>query len=745
MIRTVGHRASCRARRRRAAAGGGYWFGAQRAAGARSRPAPRRRGRAKGGPARAPRGRSPSKSTKVASCADAADDHRGRQPALGRVGHAASGESPAASAAIQFQEGQRVAKGAPLVRLDPAVNEAEVAAGARQPHARQEQVRPRGRPRQEQLHLGPGQGRSREQPASVAEAAVPLARGEARQDGHPRAVLGDHRPALRVDRRLRQGRRRHGQPRVDRSAQGRLPRARDLHAPGAGRAVAARSRSTRMPGSKFEGKVFAVNPLVDAAGRAVVIRAQVRNQDTVAAPRHVRARAGSSRATSRTRWSCPSRRIVPQGDEQFVFKVVDGKARAGEGRDRPAPRRQGRGARRASRAGDVIVTAGPAQAARRRAGHGGGAGRERHRAAAGCRCPAAERPHDGVTAAPCRITPADAAMREARAARGAALRRSSSEAPCRCPRSASSGRSSRRCCRSSSCWSGSSRTRACRCANTRASTSRSSASRPPIAARRPRSSSRRSPRPLEDSLAGIEGVEIMTSQSRSETSRINVRFTLKRDPDSAAADVRDKVSRVRGKLPRHDRRADHRQGRGRLAAGHLHRGRGRAADAARGIRLRQPLHPAAAVGAARRGRRAHLRRAPGVDAHQHRPHAPRRLQAHGAGRRGRASAGRTPRSRRAASSRTSREFTVVAETDLQHAGAVQQHHRRATSAAIRCASATSAPPRSARVDERTVSRFNGKPSLNIGVIKQAVANPLELSNGRARGSRQDQRRRCRRA
>jgi len=32
------------------------------------------------------------------------------------------------------------------------------------------------------------------------------------------------------------------------------------------------------------------------------------------------------------------------------------------------------------------------------------------------------------------------------------------------------------------------------------------------------------------------------------------------------------------------------------------------------------------------------------------------------------------------------------------------------------------------VDERTVSRFNGKPSLNIGVVKQAVANPLELSN-----------------
>src|SRR3954465_13431134 len=54
---------------------------------------------------------------------------------------------------------------------------------------------------------------------------------------------------------------------------------------------------------------------------------------------------------------------------------------------------------------------------------------------------------------------------------------------------------------------------------------------------------------LEDSLSGIEGVEQMNSQSRSERSQINVRFKLSRTPDSAAADVRDKVSRVRGRLP----------------------------------------------------------------------------------------------------------------------------------------------------------------------------------------------------
>ena len=50
---------------------------------------------------------------------------------------------------------------------------------------------------------------------------------------------------------------------------------------------------------------------------------------------------------------------------------------------------------------------------------------------------------------------------------------------------------------------------------------------------------------LEDSLAGIEGLDVISSISRQEQSQITVRFALSRDPDSAAADVRDKVSRVR--------------------------------------------------------------------------------------------------------------------------------------------------------------------------------------------------------
>ncbi|MBM3339485.1 MAG: efflux RND transporter permease subunit, partial [Betaproteobacteria bacterium] len=54
---------------------------------------------------------------------------------------------------------------------------------------------------------------------------------------------------------------------------------------------------------------------------------------------------------------------------------------------------------------------------------------------------------------------------------------------------------------------------------------------------------------MEDSIAGIEGVDVLTSISRAETSQITARFRLDRDPDGAAADVRDRVSRVRARLP----------------------------------------------------------------------------------------------------------------------------------------------------------------------------------------------------
>ena len=80
-----------------------------------------------------------------------------------------------------------------------------------------------------------------------------------------------------------------------------------------------------MPGKSYEGKVFAINPLVDAAGRAVVIRAQVRNQDTTLRP-GMFARVRLLTHDTQEALVVPEQAIVPQGDEWFVYRVVDGKA-----------------------------------------------------------------------------------------------------------------------------------------------------------------------------------------------------------------------------------------------------------------------------------------------------------------------------------------------------------------------------------------------------------------------------------
>ena len=54
---------------------------------------------------------------------------------------------------------------------------------------------------------------------------------------------------------------------------------------------------------------------------------------------------------------------------------------------------------------------------------------------------------------------------------------------------------------------------------------------------------------IEERIAGLEGVEKLTSQSEDERSSINVQFSLSRDIDGAANDIRDRVSRVVGNLP----------------------------------------------------------------------------------------------------------------------------------------------------------------------------------------------------
>ena len=54
---------------------------------------------------------------------------------------------------------------------------------------------------------------------------------------------------------------------------------------------------------------------------------------------------------------------------------------------------------------------------------------------------------------------------------------------------------------------------------------------------------------LEEQLASLEGLRTMTSNSSEQSSRINLEFNLSRPIEDAAQDVRDIVSRVRGRLP----------------------------------------------------------------------------------------------------------------------------------------------------------------------------------------------------
>jgi multidrug efflux pump len=54
---------------------------------------------------------------------------------------------------------------------------------------------------------------------------------------------------------------------------------------------------------------------------------------------------------------------------------------------------------------------------------------------------------------------------------------------------------------------------------------------------------------LEEELSSLEGLRSITSASQEQISTITLEFTLDREIEAAAQDVRDKVSRVRGRLP----------------------------------------------------------------------------------------------------------------------------------------------------------------------------------------------------
>jgi membrane fusion protein (multidrug efflux system) len=332
------------------AAAGGYWLGNQNPAGPGAKSgAPPAAAPAAGGAAAG----TPVETAKVESL---------RLPqSITAVGSLRSDESVTVRpevagriASIQFQEGQRVAKGATLVRLDAAVNQAEVQqARANLTLAKSKFDRAVDLSKSNFIS---GQAKDEaENNYKVAEAALALVEarlakmeikapfsgiiglrvvsvGDYVKEGADLVNLESIDP-LKVDFRVPEVYMRQvqsGQP---------LEIALDAY-----------------PNKTFEGRVLAVNPLVDAAGRAVVIRAQVKNQDASLRP-GMFARVRLITKDVAEALVVPEQALVPQGSEQFLFKVVDN--RAVRAKVEVGQRRDGRAEITSGvAAGDIIVIAG---------------------------------------------------------------------------------------------------------------------------------------------------------------------------------------------------------------------------------------------------------------------------------------------------------------------------------------------------------------------------------------------------
>ena len=232
---------------------------------------------------------------------------------------------------------------------------------------------------------------------------------------------------------------------------------------------------------------------------------------------------------------------------------------------------------------------------------------------------------------------------------------------------------------------------------------------------------------LEDSLAGIEGVDVITSTSRQESSQISIRFALSRNADAAAADVRDKVTRVRQRLP---------QGIDEPVIAKVE------ADSFPVIflALSSDTHTALQLSEmANTLVKPVLQTAPGaaeVNIYGERKFAMRiwidpdklaayRLTIQDVEDALRRSNLEVPAGRIESQQR---EFNVTAATDLKRPQEFAQVVIRTVNGLpVRIADVGRVAQGPA--DERSSVRLNGRDSVGVGVVRQATANPLELSAG----------------
>jgi multidrug efflux pump len=234
-------------------------------------------------------------------------------------------------------------------------------------------------------------------------------------------------------------------------------------------------------------------------------------------------------------------------------------------------------------------------------------------------------------------------------------------------------------------------------------------------------------KPLEDSIAGIDGVDVITSISRPEQSQITVRFRLEKDADTAAAEVRDRTSRVRNSLPQ------------AIIEPVIAKVE---ADAFPVIWLAfssDTLNPLQINDLVNRVVKPRLQTVTGVaDVRIFGERKYAMLVSLDAARL--ASYKLTPQDVEDAIRRnnlelpagriesSTREFSVSAQTDLQQAdefGDIVIRNVNGFSVKLRDV----ADIREGTANERSLVRLNGQAAISAGVIRQATANPLELSAG----------------
>ena len=231
-------------------------------------------------------------------------------------------ESAGRISAITFQEGQRVAKGVPLVTLDPAIPRAELEqAKANYVLAKQKFDRAVDLAKRNFIS---GQAKDEaENNVKVAEASVQLAEAKlAKTDIRApfSGIIGLR--SVSVGDYVKEGADLVNLEAID-------PLKVDFRVPETYLGQVQEGQSLQitldaLPGKTYQGKVTAVNPLIDAAGRSIIIRAQVGNQDTTLRP-GMFARVKLITRAERDAMMLPEEALVPQGSDKYVFRVTDGK------------------------------------------------------------------------------------------------------------------------------------------------------------------------------------------------------------------------------------------------------------------------------------------------------------------------------------------------------------------------------------------------------------------------------------